>query len=156
MRLFARQDPNFSLMLGWCTTTMLLFVTHLLLDTKLIMKLNNPWHSQALAPCGFWLFPELKTSLNSYGFFRHCQHSQTCDGHPKKHPRREIPAMFWTVATSAQHNTQLCKGLTQQWQELFVCMCSNTVFMAAFQKLNCNTPYICALYNSHNKQHLYL
>jgi len=26
--------------------------------------------------------------------FKHCQHSQTCDGHPKKHPRREIPAMF--------------------------------------------------------------
>jgi hypothetical protein len=45
---------------------MLLFMTHLLLDTKLTFE--NPSHSQALAPCGFWLFPEMKTGLNSYGF----------------------------------------------------------------------------------------
>lgn len=39
-----------------------------MLDTKLTMKLDNPVHSQALAPCGLWLFPQLKTGLESYGF----------------------------------------------------------------------------------------
>jgi len=66
--LFARQDPNFGLMLGRCPTTMRLFMTHLLSDTKQTVTLENPLHLQALMPCGFWLLPELKTGLKSYGF----------------------------------------------------------------------------------------
>lgn len=41
-------------------------MTHFLLDTKLTMTLENPLHSQALVPCGFWLFPDLKTGSNSF------------------------------------------------------------------------------------------
>lgn len=43
-----------------------------------------------------WFFatPRTEDWFEKLWIFRHGQHSQTRDGHPKKHPRREIPAMF--------------------------------------------------------------
>jgi histone-lysine N-methyltransferase SETMAR len=38
------------------------------LAKKFIMKLDHPPYSSDLAPCDFWLFPKLKTALNSYRF----------------------------------------------------------------------------------------
>jgi hypothetical protein len=65
------------------------------------MTLENPLHSQALAPFGFWLFPELKTGLNSYGF------SDTANIHRHvTHTLKSIP----------EERFQQC---SEQWQHQF-------------------------------------
>jgi transposase len=38
------------------------------LAKKSIMKLDHPPYSPDLAPCNFWLFPELKTALKGHRF----------------------------------------------------------------------------------------
>ena len=108
---------------AWCPTTVRLFMTHLLLDTKLTMTLENPLHSQALVPCGFWLFPELKTGSNSYRFSNTANIHRHVMDIPKKHPRREIPAMFWTVAISA-HTVHCCARSLHNSARNFLCACA--------------------------------
>jgi transposase len=51
---------------------------------KSIMQLERIPYSPDLAPSDIWLSPKLKTALKG----RHCQHSGTCNDHPKEHSRR--------------------------------------------------------------------
>jgi hypothetical protein len=50
------------------------------LAKKSILKLDHPPYLPYLAPCNFWLFPKLRTTLKG----RHCRHSGTCDDHPEE------------------------------------------------------------------------
>jgi hypothetical protein len=45
-------------------------------------------------PMWFVAIPTTEDWFGKLWIFRHCKHSKTCDEYPKKHPRREIPAMF--------------------------------------------------------------
>jgi hypothetical protein len=72
-------------------------------------------------PMWFLAIPWTEGCFEHLWIFRHCQHSQTCDEHPKKHPRREIPAMFWTVATSA-HTVHSCARSLPNSDRNFLCV----------------------------------
>jgi hypothetical protein len=50
------------------------------LAKKSILILGHPPYLPYLAPCDFWPFPKLKTTLKG----RHCRHSGTCDDHPEE------------------------------------------------------------------------
>jgi hypothetical protein len=91
VRLFVGEDLNFGLMLGSCIMTMRpahdMLAIQEFLAKKSILKLEHPLYLPDLAPCDFWLFPKLKTTLKGHRFSDTAD-IQGRDDHPEEHSRR--------------------------------------------------------------------